>query len=376
MLAAVGLVVAIALAEVALRIAGIGYPSFYVPDRYVGAAHRPGAEGWYRREGEVYGRINAAGQRDRDHALAKPPGTFRIAFLGDSYTEAMQVDLEQTYWSVAERELARCPALAGRSVEALNFGVSGFGTAQAIETLRHRVWDYEPDVVVLGFLTGNDLRNNDRELEGDTLRPYFVVRDGELVLDDSFLQHNDYLRTQTWWWQAKDALAAHSRVVQVVYEARNALLRNELAPTQKDGERPIYRPPQNERWTRAWDVTERMLRLLRDEVVAGGARLELLILTNSNQVHPDPAERARSAEEAGAADLLYPDRRLEAFARAEGIDVLPLVGPFAAYAESHGVCLHGFPNALPCGGHWNAEGHRLGGELLAAELCQRLARAR
>lgn len=376
MLAAVGLVFAIGLAEVALRIAGVGYPSFYAPDRYVGAAHRPGAEGWYRREGEVYGRINAAGQRDRDHALAKPPGTFRIAFLGDSYTEAMQVDVEQAYWSVAERELAKCPALAGRSVEALNFGVSGFGTAQAIETLRHRVWDYQPDVVVLGFLTGNDLRNNDRELEGDTLRPYFVVRDGELVLDDSFLQHNDYLRTQTWWWQAKDALAANSRVVQVIYEARNTLLRDELAPTQKDGERPIYRPPQDERWTRTWDVTERMLRLLRDEVVAGGARLALLILTNSNQVNPDPAERARSAAEADAADLLYPDRRLEAFARAEGIDVLPLVGPFAAYAESHGVCLHGFPNALPCGGHWNAEGHRLGGELLAAELCRQLGGVR
>jgi hypothetical protein len=76
----------------------------------------------------------------------------------------------------------------------------------------------------------------------------------------------------------------------------------------------------------------------------------------------------------GVADLGYPDRRLEAFARSEGIDALTLVGPLAEAAQARGVCLHGFPNAFPCGGHWNAEGHRLGGELLAAALCEQLGR--
>jgi hypothetical protein len=369
-----GLLVAIGLAEVALRIAGVGYPSFYEVDRFRGVALRPGAEGWQRREGEVYVRINEAGLRDREHIRAKPTGTFRIAFLGDSYTEALNVETDQAYWAVAERALARCPAIAGRSIEAINFGVSGYGTAQALQTLRHEVWDYQPDVIVLAFVTQNDLRNNERELERDPLRPYFVARDGYLVLDDSFLESPEWARTQAVWWRAKNAVVTRLRTLQLAYESRDAVVRNRLAPTQDLAERPIYLPPQDEKWTRAWDVTERMLRLMRDEVIAGGARFELLILTNASQVNPDPAARARSAEEIGVADLLYPDRRLEAFAKAEGIDVLPLVGPFAAYAESHGVCLHGFPNAIPCGGHWNVEGHRLGGEHLAAALCQRLER--
>ena len=366
--------VALGLAEGALRVAGIGYPSFWAPDRFTGATHRPGAEGWYGQEGAAYVRISSAGLRDREHVRPKPPGTFRVAILGDSYAEAMQVDASQAFWAVAERELARCPALAGRTVEAVNFGVSGYGTAQELETLRHEVWDYEPDAVVLAFLTANDLRNNVRELERDPLRPYFVVRDGALALDDSFLESREWLRMQTRWWWAKDFAKAHLRVLQVVYAARNALLRNELAPAAGASERPVYRAPGDEPWTKAWDVTERMIRLLHDEVVAHGARFQLLVLTNWCQVHPDPAVRAREAEAMDAADLRYPDRRLEAFARAEGIEVLTLVGPLAAAAETRGVCLHGFPNAVPCGGHWNAEGHRLGGGLLAATLCEQLGR--
>ena len=372
LLAGIGLAVGLGLAEAALRIAGVGYPSFYIPDRLRGAAHRPGAEGWFRREGESYVRINSAGLRDREHERPKPPGRFRIAFLGDSFAEAMPVDAGQAFWAVAERSLTKCPALTGREVEAINFGVSGYGTAQEIETLRHEVWDYEPDLVVLAFLTGNDLRNNMRELEGDPMRPYFVVRDGQLVLDDSFLVSPEWRRTQTWWWRTKNAAIAKLRTLQVIHEARNALLRNRLEAGEHEAERLIYQPPQDEIWTQAWDVTERMLRLLRDEVAARGARFELLILSNWRQVHPNPKVRAQEAESLGIANLRYPDRRLVAFANSEGIDVLNVVDPLAAAAESSGLCLHGFANAIPCGGHWNAEGHRLGGERLAERLCQQL----
>lgn len=89
-------------------------------------------------------RINAAGLRDRDHVRSKPQGTFRVAILGDSYAEAFQVDTSQAFWAVAERELAECPALAGRVVEAINFGVAGYGNAQAIETLRTRFGTTSP----------------------------------------------------------------------------------------------------------------------------------------------------------------------------------------------------------------------------------------
>ncbi len=57
--------------------------------------------------------------------------------------------------------------------EIINFGVSGYGTAQELQILRHRVWDYSPDMIILAFLTGNDVRNNSRALQRDDRMPYY-----------------------------------------------------------------------------------------------------------------------------------------------------------------------------------------------------------
>ncbi|MGH7288759.1 MAG: hypothetical protein ACREI8_12145, partial [Myxococcota bacterium] len=189
---------------------------------------------------------------------------------------------------------------------------------------------------------------------------------------DSFLRSPDWLRKQTAWWRAKQWLAQRSRLVQLAYRALDTVrLRRQPMPPNIDS--PVYAEPRDAAWKQAWDVTERMLRVMNDEVVGRGAAFELLVLTNPWQVHPDPAVRKRVASDAGVDELLYPDRRLEAFARDAGIPVLTLVDRFRSEAESHSVCLHGFENAHPCSGHWNQEGHRLGGQLLAGRLCERLS---
>ncbi|HVT18767.1 MAG TPA: hypothetical protein VHQ90_21610 [Thermoanaerobaculia bacterium] len=54
--------------------------------------------------------------------------------------------------------------------------MAGYGTAQELLTLRHEVWRYAPDLVLLAFYTGNDVRNNERRLEQDPSRPYFILR--------------------------------------------------------------------------------------------------------------------------------------------------------------------------------------------------------
>src|SRR5262245_19778803 len=47
--------------------------------------------------------INALGLRDRPRTFARQPGRSRVVVLGDSYVEAMQVDLEETFLSRLER---------------------------------------------------------------------------------------------------------------------------------------------------------------------------------------------------------------------------------------------------------------------------------
>src|SRR5438552_6464522 len=173
--------------EVIMRLAGFTYPVLYRPDPFCGSALRESAEGWYRGETQNYIWINRAGLRDREHQEAKPAGTFRIAVLGDSYAEAFQVPMERTFWWILQEELSRDSRFASLRFEVINFGVGGYGTAQELQILRHRVWAYSPDMILLAFLTGNDIRNNSRALERDDRIPYFVHQGKDLVLDDRFL---------------------------------------------------------------------------------------------------------------------------------------------------------------------------------------------
>src|SRR5256886_11368120 len=53
-------------------------------------------------------------------------------------------------------------------------------------SLHERVWQYAPDMVLLAFFPGNDVRNNSRALEGEKGRAYFSLKDGKLFLDTAF----------------------------------------------------------------------------------------------------------------------------------------------------------------------------------------------
>ena len=384
-LVAVGTVIGLLLFEVALRAIDYSSPNFYRFDLYTGATLRAGAEGWWRKEGESYVKINSDGLRDREHQKPKPSGTFRIAVLGDSYAEAMQVAMEDTFWKVLELELQTCQAFQGRQIEVINFGVAGYGTAQEVLTLRHRGWDYSPDLVLLAFLSGNDPRNNVRALEQDPMRPYFVYRDDALVLDASFQETLGWRLRQSAMRKGLDWLIDHLRILQLLNEARyfikdritrmnqitlvSGIVQNE-AKVQLQHEvgldTMVYLEPTDPIWKEAWRVTEGLIVQLRNEVRERGADLIVVTLTNGIQVDLDPKQRSTYAQDLGAPDLLYPERRIKSLGDREGIPVLTLAQPFAAYAEQHKVFLHGFKNG---GGHWNAEGHHLAGKLIAEKIC-------
>ena len=85
----------------------------------MGSKLRPGIKGHFLKEGGGYVRINSDGLRDREHSLSPPPNTLRIAVLGDSFTEAMQVNREEAFWAVMEKDLQGCGNLRGRQVEVL-----------------------------------------------------------------------------------------------------------------------------------------------------------------------------------------------------------------------------------------------------------------
>jgi hypothetical protein len=165
---AVSLIVSVAALELLFWVLGFSWRVTWQSNANRGSSRRPAAEWVQGNEGNATIRINRYGFRSKEVGLEKPPGTLRVAVLGDSYTEAIQVAMEERFTEVTEAKLAqRLP----RRVEVLNFGMEGYGTAQEILTFRHDVQKYRPDVVVLQFFAGNDVRNNSKALEGDPARP-------------------------------------------------------------------------------------------------------------------------------------------------------------------------------------------------------------
>ena len=56
----------------------------------------------------------------------------------------------------------------------------------------------------------------------------------------------------------------------------------------------------------------------------------------------------------------------------EGFQVLSLAPPMQAYADAHHTFLAGFNTTKLGVGHWNADGHRVAGELIAQKICAML----
>jgi len=370
------IVCALIAMEIGLRIAHVGYPTggkdlFFTWDPQTAIAPRPDAQGtWHTAEYDVWVHINSQGLRDREHALQKPPNTFRIAVLGDSYTEALQVPMEKDYSSVLERELTGCPSLHGQSVEVMNFGVNTFTTAQELLRLRERVWPYSPDLVVLAFDTGNNVFKNSRALQKDPSRPYFVEKDGGLALDDSFARVPG-ARARWLWNHFSSWSIKHSRLLQVVAAGTNYMRYGNidgLSPTGMGLSPVLYRDPDNPAWQDAWRVSEDLIAQMQQEVSARGSKFLLLTLSSSIQVDPSPAERQRLMQRVGITDIFYPDHRIQQFAVSRGIPVLTLAPYLQKYAEENQVAVHGQRSA-DHQGLLNELGHKVAGQLVAQKVC-------
>lgn len=384
------LIVALALCEVGLDLLSIEYPRFYEADPHLGSRLRPGIKGYWLAEGGGYFSVNSDGLRDREHSLTPPPNTLRIAVLGDSFAEAKEVNREEAFWAVMEKDLQKCGNLPRRQVEVINFGQSGFGTTQELLALRHRVWKYSPDVVLLAFFTGNDIADNSKTHRQWYFFPYYTYQDGEMILHNRhtregwvvFKESEDTI-TKVWWLRWKRWLEDNSRVFQLIQHSRrwaatwwaNLSNRGQATAVQKAPEPGLssatYRKPDQAVWQEAWKITEKALLLMRDEVAAHGAKFFVVVLSTGMQVHPDPKERQRYADWIGVQDLLYPDRRLAEFCRREDIPILLLAPTFQEYAIQHQKFLHGFGERLGTG-HWNQTGHRLAGKMLAEWLCEQI----
>lgn len=369
--------ICIFVVEIGLRIAGFSYPALFEPDHNIGWKHRPNSEGTWRSEGDAYIRINKEGFRDLERSTTKPPGTLRIAVLGDSFADALQVDLSETFWRRLEYNLKDCTVFESTKVEVLNFGISGFGTLQELLTFQSYASKYDPDIVLLALTVRNDIINNSATLETNKNRPFPILLDGEVVADMSFRDSDQFKRRSSTAYRFFRRLL-DLRIAQAISAVRVGI--TNLGTNGKNVGRKIgserglndqvFLEPDTIAWNEAWHLTEAIIDQLNVAVKEYGASLFIATLSSGIQVHPDPLVRHEFMSNLGVEDLFYPDRRIEKISSMFGIRHIILSPIMVKIAEDHNLFFHGFPNTKMGIGHWNKNGHRVGAELIAGSMCQ------
>lgn len=96
-------------------------------------------------------RISSAGLRDAEVDRAKPPGTFRIALVGDSIAYGSGGRREQGLADQLEALLAARSKPDAPRAEVLNLGVPGYNATQGVERLRGLGLSFEPDLLVWAY---------------------------------------------------------------------------------------------------------------------------------------------------------------------------------------------------------------------------------
>lgn len=124
---------------------------YFDADPYTGFRLKPGGKGFYQMG--IPALANSHGHRDVEVPLKKPPGVFRILVLGDSFTVGSNVRQEQAYPKVLERRLK---SVYGPKIEVVNAGTGGWEPIQYAQYFEHYGYQFEPDLILIGFFVGND----------------------------------------------------------------------------------------------------------------------------------------------------------------------------------------------------------------------------
>jgi hypothetical protein len=337
---------AIISVELLFHAAGIGEEEFVQPDSTFGCVHIPDKLVTWRLEGYSHDRISHLGLRDSEHALSKAPGTTRIALLGDSTTESLQVPLPETYGKVLERLLNDQAAADknGKRFEVINFGCASYSTGQELLTYEKRVRQYKPDIVVLMYNRGDASENILVGQRGDqiTPRPYFHLDDSnQLAIDRSAmdiyaaqLRPNpvlSFLRSQSRIY----GIFAHQNLMLSINEPlyvklRRFWMRLPLSGFSKQATswiKPAYPAPD------AASVTAALLTQLRQDVESDHAEFALMLFGNAK----DPG-------------YAMEEKQLLDFGRKQRVELLDFTAFFTSEATRKGLLLQN---------HLSTTGHKL-----------------
>ena len=369
-----GLLLAMLLGEISLRLI-YGKPSLVtnvhskrvvaVPERLTSDKyHKPnvsfvyGGHPGFVKEFTVAGRWNSLGFNDKDYLFDKPENTFRIVVLGDSYVEALQVPLEKSFHKIMEKQLNE---KWDQNFEVISFGVSGNGARRNFELLLEHGIKFEPDLVIMEFLEGNDVRNDSVSLQVLQRRQAEKLNQiTPILFQPEAYQANE--RMPHFLRKSRLLEVVGQGIVNLKYKHR----RKSASPEEAiPFDNLVYAGRMDKNWQRAWDITLEHILKGTELSLSVGADF-VVVAFNETATMTEDARKAFLARlpltEKFGWDLDHPRRIVRSFCADHKIRFLDLNPIFGAEARK------GTPLHYPHDGHWNESGHQLAAQSILQYL--------
>ncbi|MDH3659472.1 MAG: GDSL-type esterase/lipase family protein, partial [Alphaproteobacteria bacterium] len=292
--------------------------------------------------------VNAQGWNSA-HPTYRPErvdGEKRIALIGDSFVEALQVPYDE---SLAERLESRMIE-AGQPTEVYRFAVSGAPLSQYLHMLEQEVARYAPDLVIV-VIVHNDFDESFLFKPGRYTSSFLKLKmEGDRVVDE--LAPAPF---EPGWIEMVRHLATF-RYLYYQRKLRPSVIRDLLL-----GSRQVYEANiEVDRITRHWDqiaaATDYLFARLAASAARQGTKLMLVMDANRQEIyHTGRPAKAHGADRLNglAADL----------AAKHGIPFLDLKSAFRADWATHKTRFE-----FPDDNHWNSYGHDKAAEAITAFL--------
>jgi hypothetical protein len=295
---------------------------------------------------------NRQGYRDGDFDSLAQSG-FRIAMLGDSFTEGVGVPIESTFVKRTERLFW---AERGKKLSCMNFGVAGYSPILEYIQLTTIVLKYKPSLVILNY-NMNDVMEDSMYASLASLDSHGLPVSVQPVIPVGWGSQPGYLREAKAFLQSKSYVVALVRYMlesQFGYLSSGAVLfRESLVRHTVDSNRT--------RWEPLFAHSESYIGLIADTLKALGVPLLLNVHPIGNQVGECEWVEGRKMYGLSAGvtqSMIF--RSLEEFCTKHGIAYLDSTP--ALRRQSDGTLY------FQRDGHWTVRGHRVVADTLVAYL--------
>jgi hypothetical protein len=141
----IGTIATIIFVEIFFQLAEVELP-YHELSPTLGKSLQPSKRIMMLKDGFYMGRVNRYGYIGPAYPRERAPDTYRIALIGDSYTEGFHVFERYHFRSVLEHELNKHTDL---KVEVLNFGMGGFNLQDMYVYQTNFARAFAPDLVIL-----------------------------------------------------------------------------------------------------------------------------------------------------------------------------------------------------------------------------------